>query len=218
MLVNRVSMFSGSDDIAAEGPVAAFLYAENLNIYASSIHPVLAIGFHRIILAMHFAWTCAAAPFVLPDPEIAWYSAPVAIVATAVAGAVSMLIWNPYVHQIHLRLPARARRSKEDLLAFARNVHPRTPLTVTRMRFAPWLSRQTILFGELRRLPTGLNPFFNLEHVPLHGGKTARQPSARSWLATQCLWRYYTARGGRDRSVAPGIWDLMWEQIPVKHG
>lgn len=129
-----------------------------------------------------------------------------------------ILLSAPFVSTIRVELPARAKRSQEALLQWASNIPPNTMLEVQSFRFMPWPTHKSIRISDLRRLPQTRWSLksANLERIPfmgvwdpdeITGGPVMRRLYARYWVDRAQI---------TDKSQAPGVWDRIWEQLPMK--
>lgn len=87
------------------------------------------------------------------------------------------------------------------------------------MRWIPWPVHRTVWFDELRRLPPSRARLANLEWVPnkhkreidgagrLLGGRLIKRVMGYLWVDRLQV---------KDLSSVPGVWERMWEQIPMK--
>ena len=146
---------------------------------------------------------------------------PIAIfICSPVPMVCALYAFGPLLHSIHVRLPTTARKSTEDLMKFARNVPPQTELKFSYIRFAPWPTTKNIPFDELWRLPLATTRLTNLEHRPNRNAKQVQDglaSAAQEGMVRKYLGRYRVNRTQRtDKSGAPGVWDEMWEQIPIQ--
>lgn len=128
------------------------------------------------------------------------------IVATATA---------PYANSVYIRLPPFARRSKEALWKFSRQLPPDTPVDITMMRLSGLPKSTTAKLSQLRILPPRFGRLANLERV--RGGELPQRPWwARwiNWVATSKDMYYVGDRkSGMKRSMAPGVWENVWKEI-----
>lgn len=156
------------------------------------------------------------------EEEVKWYIPPLFLIGSTVPMLAAFFVFAPWVHQIHISIPARARKSREDLLRWARNVplDTRVSISVIRASFSPTVQRAA--FGELARLPPSFTRLTNLEirrndnyiH-DLENHKTTQRSPIMEELAHRVYGRLFVNRDQKqDKSAAPGVWDIMWEQIP----
>lgn len=130
---------------------------------------------------------------------------------------VTGLAFGGYVHHVNVILPSFARRSKDSLVHFASDVPSGTIVEIKSMWFRPWPVTKKIYFEDLRRLPRSWTRLSNLENAPPSNMKKAEKNPMWNWLALTLMGRYFVSRNGvKDRSRAPGVWDKMWEQIPLR--
>ncbi|KAK4986445.1 hypothetical protein LTR66_007868 [Elasticomyces elasticus] len=131
---------------------------------------------------------------------------------------VTAFVSAPYVNSIHLEIPGYARRSKEALYRFASNMPPDTRLELSALRWTRLIPRASKI-SELRLLPGKMGQLANLERVP---EKIAQRklPSRWRWLLRHWRGKYYVgnAKNGGRNSRAPGIWEMVMEQVARRSG
>ncbi len=201
-------------------PRDAYTYPENLNIYDSGILPAISIGFMRIVTMVFAAYGVLwAAPSVIFSGAAPWYTAPIYAILPAIPMVVTGVFFGGFVSHINVWLPRNARRSKADLIRFAGHPPPNTLIQIKSMWFRPWPHTREVQFQDLKRLPRTWSRLTNLEHQPLWDEKTtaqAKQYLRYDWLARTWMGRYAVrTRQLRDRSRVSGVWEKMWEQIPM---
>lgn len=86
--------------------------------------------------------------------------------------------------------------------------------------FRPWAHTRNVNLNDLRRLRSSRLRITNLEQQPANysprTAALAREHPKWYWLAQTWMGRMYVARDQmRDRSRAPGVWNGLWEQIPM---
>lgn len=131
------------------------------------------------------------------------------------------------VSNIVVVLPPSARKSKDALLRFANDVPPNTLLQLRFIRFAPWFSRRSVFYRDLRRLPLSKNRLSNLEHISWRnermvqeaigsGEERALKRSER--LVRMFMGRFWVGQGtiAGHNTLVPGVWERMWVRIPEK--
>ena len=194
-----------------------YRYPENLNIFNSGSPPTVTAGFIRIattvVLGYGVLWL---APSFVIDPSLPSYLAPAIAVGATVPLLLTGLAFGGYEHHVNVILPTFARRSKESLIHFAGNIPPGTVVEIKSMWFRPWPVTKKIYFEDLRRLPRSWTRLSNLENFPRSNRMKADKNPVWNWLALTLMGRYFVSRAQlKDRSRAPGVWDKMWEQIPM---
>ena len=116
-----------------------------------------------------------------------------------------------------MRVPAAARTSRTVLLRYCAKLPPRTPLDITTVRLIGLPKSTSTTLGELRALKPRLGRLANIERV---NDEVLTRRTLWAWLTT---WmreprnKFYV--GGADgvkRSRAPGVWELVWDQIRKK--
>jgi hypothetical protein len=139
--------------------------------------------------------------------------------AVAIGATVPLLAtgaFGGYVNHINIILPSVARRSKQSLMAFAARAPPETRLQIKSMWFMPWPYTKQVFLGDLRRLPYSQLRLTNLEHIPVATMEAHKKAPIYSWVVRMLMGRYWVSRQQvKDRSRVPGVWDRMWEQIPM---
>ena len=152
-----------------------------------------------------------------------WYIPPLFLLGSWLPATLMFLAFAPHVHQIHVRLPLVARRSHEELMRWANNVPRKTVISISMIRLKPWPTVQNAAWEDLSRLPFSFTRLTNLELKPPDHDKYLAQKKGSWWarliegMARRVLGRFYVNRTqGKDRSAVPGVWDRMWEQIPME--
>ena len=159
-------------------------------------------------------WEVAPRLYRSPDHSMWWV--PGAVVASTVPFVAMALLSAPYVCAIRVFLPPSAKKSTAALMRFAENVPGETKIALQTMRWLPWPTHHEMYFCDLRRL-SGTKLSVNLEHLPL-GHERAREANniVGGRLAMRMYGRYWVDMTARNRSQAPGVWEKMWDQIPIK--
>ena len=156
------------------------------------------------------------APRMFFDPDQSMWWVPGVLLGSAVPLVLTALLSAPYVSTIRVLLPSSAKKSTEALWRFAERVPPETKVSLQSMRWLPWPTHKEVFFCDLRRLP-GRKLSVNLEHLPL-GNEAAKNASKifGGRLAMRMYGRYWVDMTSRNKSQAPGVWEKMWEQIPIR--
>jgi len=192
-------------------------YPENLNIFNSGAVATLSIGFIRVAAIAAFIYGGSIIPSVATDPGAPWWMLPT-VITISIVPLLGTAAFGGYVNHVNVILPSTARRSKQDLLRWAARPPPETRLQIKSMWFMPWPSTKTVFLGDLRRLELSRFRLANLEHIPPAWKRIrdSEKETLQSWLARVFMGRYWASRQQvMDRSRAPGVWDRMWEQIPL---
>lgn len=193
------------------GASNTFTYPPTLNVFNSGTPPTLAIGFTR--LASWFALSYG----VYISFHVPWLYIPGIIPLALAPLLLSGLAFGGYVNHINVHLPNSARATKQTLQSFAKRVPRDTRFEIKCMWFMPWPKTKVVYFDDLRRLPFSNVRLANLEHIPLAQRRAHEESGWKGWLARVFLGRYWVSRQQvKDRSRAPGVWNTMWEQIPVE--
>lgn len=157
------------------------------------------------------------APRMFFNPDVSNWWVPGVIVGSTVPFVALALLSAPYVSTIRVLLPRSARKNHDSLMRFAENVPGDTKIMMQSMRWLPWPVHREMFFADLRRLP-GRKLSVNLEHVPLGHEQKAREAGSilGGRLAIRMYGRYWVDMTSSNKSQAPGVWEKMWDQIPIK--
>jgi hypothetical protein len=152
---------------------------------------------------------------ILFSPDVSNWMIPLIMVGACVPMVVTALATGPMIHDIKIKLPAAARRSKEDLKSFVKRLPPDTILRATYMRLVPWPVSSDMMLRDLQRVqPSWKFGIANLEHVP--SSMIGQEKHIAYWPVRMTFGRYYVNRTQtREKSAATGIWDTIWNQIPA---
>jgi len=188
-----------------------------LNVYQGSVVRTVSVGMMRIVTIVVFGLgVTMIAPRMFFDPDQSMWWVPGILVGSAVPLVLTALLSAPYVSTIRVLVPPSAKKSTEALMRFAERVPADTKVSLQSMRWLPWPTHKEVFFSDLRRLP-GRKLSVNLEHIPL-GNESAENASkiVGGRLAMRMYGRYWVDMTSRNKSQAPGVWEKMWEQIPIK--
>jgi hypothetical protein len=188
-----------------------------LNVYQGSVIRTVTVGMMRMVTIVVFGLgVTMIAPSIFFDPDQPKWWVPVVLVGSAVPLVLTALLSAPYVSTIRVLVPPSAKKNTEALFRFAERVPEDTKVALQSMRWLPWPTHKEVFFSDLRRLP-GRKLSVNLEHIPL-GNKAAENASkiVGGRLAMRMYGRYWVDMTSRNKSQAPGVWEKMWEQIPIK--
>lgn len=189
-----------------------------LNVYQGGQIATLMTGMTRLVTIVVFGLGCfTVAPRMYFSPDHSMWWVPGVIVGSAIPLAAFAMLSAPYVSTIRVLLPSAAKKNQEALMRFAEKTPPETKIMIQSMRWLPWPTHKEMFFGDLRRLP-GVNLSANLEHVPLGREKQVAQAPTYlgGRLALRMYGKYWVNMTARNKSFAPGVWEKMWEQIPIK--
>lgn len=125
----------------------------------------------------------------------------------------------PYVRQVYLHLPTSAARSRESLMAFARNLPPSTALKFQTLRIFPLQKHTSAYLFELRALPPRRLRFANIE-LPKNDVWRRRQAEKSRWQRVKEFlyerrFKFYVKEGRAYtvRSGVPGVWEAVAKRI-----
>jgi hypothetical protein len=188
-----------------------------LNVYQGSVIRTVCVGMMRTVTIVVFGLgVTMIAPRMYFDPDQSMWWVPAVLIGSAVPLVLTALLSAPYVSTIRVLVPPSAKKSTEALFRFAERVPEDTRVSLQSMRWLPWPTHKEMFFSDLRRLP-GRQLSVNLEHIPL--GNEAAENASKIFggrLAMRMYGRYWVDMTSRNKSQAPGVWEKMWEQIPIK--
>lgn len=129
------------------------------------------------------------------------------LVCSAIPMVVTSFMTSPFVASIFVRLPSRARASKEALIAWARRMPQDTALEIQKIGFLPFPRTRALQLSELRTMRSKA-VLANLEHVPR--SRVAKQTPAWKRLAHYYLYARPTSSHWRKTPV-PEMWPVVFE-------
>ncbi|KAF2483881.1 hypothetical protein BDY17DRAFT_294589 [Neohortaea acidophila] len=205
---------------ATNRPGEKYAYPENLNVFDGGLFNTYTIGFTRVAtLAIAAYGTLWALPSVIIAGGVPWYVYPAYATLPWLPWLATGIFFGGYVSHINVLLPRAARRSKAELIHFARSIPPTTTLQIKSLWFRPWPHSREVQFGNLRRLPKSWTRLTNLELQPSWTASNraiARKHRVYDYIARTVMGRFYVVRDRRRETArVSGMWDQMWEQIPV---
>lgn len=119
------------------------------------------------------------------------------------------LMTAPFVAEVFIRLPEWARKSKDTLHKFARQLPPDTRLEIHKMGFLPLPRTRHVQLSELRSKSSPLY-LANLEHVPT--GKAGSE--LPGWLRFTKNYLYTRPSPTHwEKTAAPEVWPLVLDHI-----
>lgn len=152
-----------------------------------------------------------------------WYHGPIFLIGSWIPAVLAFFAFAPWVHQIHVRLPTVARRSQEEVMRWASRVPPNTTISISVIRNTPWPTVQYAVLEDLSRLPFSYTRLTNLEHKPpehdkyVADNKGSWSARVKEGVARRVYGSFYVNRAqAKDKSAVPGVWDKMWNQIPMQ--
>ena len=116
-----------------------------------------------------------------------------------------------------MRVPVAARTSRAVLLRYCANLPQRTELDFTTVRLVGLQKTTSLTLGELRALRPRWGRLANIERM--NDEVLARRTvwaRLTTWLREPRNKFYVGGVEGEKRSRAPGVWQLVWEQIRKK--
>lgn len=197
-----------------------YTYPEKLNIFDSGFVPMMVNNVTRILGTVLFGVGTLWAGSIPFDPATSNYWIPAYLISGAIPLIAHGLMIGGFVHHINILLPSSARRSKDALINFTHKLPGNTRLQMKIFWFRPWAHVKELELRDLRRLPASRLRLrlTNMEQQPINEEMAirAKQYPFRHWLVMSFMGRFWVARDQmKDRSRVPGVWNTIWEQIPM---
>lgn len=133
----------------------------------------------------------------------------------------------PFVHQVFLQIPEHARRSRHQLLLFARSLNnpatldstANTKLELVTLRIFPFRKNTTAFLHELRALPSKRFRLANLE-IPKNDEWAKRQREKGVWkrmleVIAEPRYKFFVKEGKMftQKTGVPGVWEEVAMRI-----
>jgi hypothetical protein len=133
----------------------------------------------------------------------------------------------PFVHQVFLQIPEHARRSRHNLLLFARSLNnsatsastANTKLEFVTLRIFPFRKNTTAFLHELRALPSKRFRLANLE-IPKTEEWAQRQRAKGIWkrmleVIAEPRFKFFVKEGKMftAKTGVPGVWEEVAMRI-----
>lgn len=133
----------------------------------------------------------------------------------------------PFVHQVFLQIPEHARRSRHNLLNFARSLNNpvnasatvNTKLEFVTLRIFPFRKNTTAFLHELRALPPMKFRLANLE-IPKSAEWAQRQRAKGVWkrmleVIAEPRFKFFVKEGKMftAKTGVPGVWEEVATRI-----
>lgn len=216
--------------------LSGFRYPPEINIYRHGALSTAAVGTIRaltfVILAFGtlFYFPAYTYDYLYPSDEavksgnrVSWYTPPLILAMSFIPAVAATLAFAPWVHQIHVRIPTAARKSREEVIRWAGRVPHNTVLSISVLRHKPWPVVREVAWEDISRLPFAFTRLSNLEHRPAQNNEilAENQNSRGIRLVDGVMRRVYgrffvNMNVSTDKSGVPGVWDEMWKQIPMQ--
>lgn len=201
-------------------------YPERLLIYHAGTGKTVFVGCLKLTTIFLFSFSCLfVAPSLYYAPDVpnwapalgqsrsfgtregSWVNRVVAIAGGAVPMVFVAYTTTPFVSYVHLRLPIFARKSREQLFRWARNIPPNTEIDLTTIRSfgRPRVSRMQI--SDLQATSARLG-VANLARRP----RISKTETPRPWWRGKPQGLFYV---GNDtaRSREPSLWQKVLEVV-----
>nr|OQO28995.1 hypothetical protein B0A51_03577 [Rachicladosporium sp. CCFEE 5018] len=201
-----------------KGEVSAPL--SNPTIYHGGRWRTVFVGTGRVATIVFFVFSCIMLPSYYYSPDISNWWIPARLLGAAAPMTIAAFASAPYVANIRLVLPPSLLKASPDAIRrWAARAPSDTRLLVQTYRWVPWPHHQGVWLSDLRRLPASKSTLANLEYVPM-GTKDAIEKARAARGGALAMRMYGQLQVNRnvkvDKSQMPGVWDALWERIPMK--
>ncbi|OJJ44599.1 hypothetical protein ASPZODRAFT_134682 [Penicilliopsis zonata CBS 506.65] len=176
---------------------------ERVLIYNGGAGKIVMLGTLRITTIFIFGAACLFLAPAFATADHPWYMAP----AIIVCGSIPMLFVGytavPFVNYIHLSLPMTARRSREQMLRYAKNLPPDAILHINTMRFTTYPRRADVKLADLVPDSDLLRPvsFRNVNPAPYQ------------WWQGKPTSQFYTSKESKMEKHSSAFYPELWEPV-----
>ncbi|THW36107.1 hypothetical protein D6D22_07825 [Aureobasidium pullulans] len=199
-----------SSKAVADAPIQV-LYPRRLQIFHSPTLETAMVGTSKLGgLGLSMLACLVVAPNVALDQSNPIWMAPAVVTISAAVLPLLHLLTRPFVTNIFIDAPAWARRSKESLVSWARQLPPDTAMEIETLGLLPWPRTKVLRVSELRLRTEGYGRLANLEQVTAVD-KTSKVPKPMRWSLQRFYARPVESRWKKSR--APEVWPLVFEAI-----
>lgn len=194
-------------------PPTAAVYPEHLVVYHAGRGRTVFIGCMKINAIFLCSFSCfALAPSFYYSPEWPNWTIPAVIIGGAIPMIFVTYTSMPFVSYVRIKLPAFARRSKDQLIQWVQNVPSTTEIDLMTMWFSGRPRVSHMLVSDLRETKARLG-IANLARV---SSSTAN--ASRPWWMGKEPHIFYVADNGTKsqkppRSETIALRQLMWHHI-----
>ncbi|RAK86771.1 hypothetical protein BO79DRAFT_152920 [Aspergillus costaricaensis CBS 115574] len=177
---------------------------EKVVVYYSGKGRTAVVGTLKLVSLLIFGVSCfLLAPAFASSDEHPWYLAP----AIAIGGTLPMIFilytTAPFVVYVHVAIPAFARRSRETMIEYVKNLPPTATLYMTTIRSSSLPQQTEVRLGDLV-----LNKSF-LRPVTFTNSKPAPSP----WWAGKTPQHFYTDVRAQRSTESPNYFPTLWDDV-----
>ncbi|GKZ20757.1 hypothetical protein AbraIFM66951_003058 [Aspergillus brasiliensis] len=177
---------------------------EKIVVYYSGKGKTAVVGTLKLISVLIFGVSCfLLAPAFASSDEHPWYLAP----AIAIGGTLPMIFilftTAPFVVYVHVAIPAFARRSRETMIEYVKNLPPTATLYMTTIRPTSLPQQTEVRLGDLVRNKSLLRP------ITFTNSKPAPSP----WWAGKTPQHFYTDAKAQRSTQSPNYFPALWENV-----
>ncbi|KAJ8112568.1 hypothetical protein OPT61_g5089 [Boeremia exigua] len=218
---------------AAKNAEKERMYKSRLLIYDAGDTRTTWVSFWKAMALLQFGTTLVFAVPPLwqnenqPDPNLRKAQAILVGVLGTIPTLTMAYVTAPFVHQVFLQLPEHARRSRQNLMTFARTLNnpatasatANTKLEFVTLRIFPFRKNTTALLHELRALPPMKFRLANIE-IPKSDEWAQRQRQKGIWnrileVIAEPRFKFFVKEGKMFTMKAgvPGVWEEIAMRI-----
>ncbi|KAJ4383813.1 hypothetical protein N0V86_000656 [Didymella sp. IMI 355093] len=209
------------------------MYKSRLLIYDAGDTRTTWVSFWKAMALLQFGTTLVFAVPPLwnnenqPDPNLRKAQAILVGVLGTIPTLTMAYVTAPFVHQVFLQIPEHARRSRHNLLLFARSLNnpatsastANTKLEFVTLRIFPFRKNTTAFLHELRALPSKRFRLANLE-IPKTEEWAQRQRAKGIWkrmleVIAEPRYKFFVKEGKMftAKTGVPGVWEEVAMRI-----
>lgn len=110
---------------------------------------------------------------------------------------------TPFVNYVHLALPAYARRSREEILKYAKDLPPTSTLYINTMKFTTIPRRTEVRLSDLTPGKASLRPV-NLINT---------NPQKQAWWKGKSMTDFYVSEKSKTTKATSRFYPEVWEYV-----
>ncbi|UPX13424.1 uncharacterized protein EKO05_0003932 [Ascochyta rabiei] len=209
------------------------MYKSRLLIYDAGDTRTTWVSFWKAMALLQFGTTLVFAVPPLwnnenqPDPNLRKAQAILVGVLGTIPTLTMAYVTAPFAHQVFLQIPEHARRSRQNLMNFARSLNnpaststtANTKLEFVTLRIFPFRKNTTAFLHELRALPPMKFRLANLE-IPKTDEWAKRQREKGLWMRmleviAEPRYKFFVKEGKMftAKTGVPGVWEEVAMRI-----
>ncbi|OAL52657.1 hypothetical protein IQ07DRAFT_379518 [Pyrenochaeta sp. DS3sAY3a] len=228
---SRLRLPAQSTKNAAKSSEKDRMYNSKLLIYDAGDVRTTWITFWKAVALLQFGTTLVFGVPPLwnnenqPDPNLRKFQAVLVGVLGTIPTLTLAYVTAPFVHQVFIQIPDHARRSRKDLMHFARSLNANskatanTKLEFVTLRVFPFRKHTTAFVHELRALPPMKMRLANIE-LPKSDEWVKRQRAKGIFMRmfdvmNEPRFKFYVKEGRvyTMKTRVPGVWEEVAQRI-----